>query len=104
MININDVINENKKEAIELLKGLGGHLVFCEDVDEPYGDEPYVLMDFGGDGEITDNMVYEVKLENDSLMIKTRNGWDSISETINSENNVYEAIAARWRVWAKENN
>lgn len=103
MVNINEVINENKKEAIGLLKGLGSHLVFCEDADYPNGDEPYVLMDFDSDGEITDNMVCEVKLENDSLMIKTRNGWDSISETINSENNVYMAIAARWRDLTKEN-
>ena len=100
MKNIREIIYENGIEATEKLKQVGGSIVFCEEGDFT-GDEPYVLMDFGGDGEITDNVVYEVKLVDGAMQIKTRNGWYPLSETINSENNVYESIDTYWQEWKK---
>lgn len=92
---LNAAVFANKLEAIEELKTLDNmEITFCEDTDEPYGDEPYVILDKGSDGELTDNMVIKVRYnEKDGIEILVDKDWLPISQCLGyTENNVYAAI------------
>ena len=95
MIDLNSIVYTNKVEAINKLKKVPQmQVTFCENVDEPQGDEPYVIMDLGNDGELSDNMVIAAKYtEEHGIEILVGVEWLPISYCLAySENNIYMAI------------
>lgn len=90
MIDLLDVLYENKLEAIEKLKSYGDELEFTYNKSE----RPWVLID-NGDGVINDVPVSKIKLVDSNFMLyiekldKWIDEYDCLSTTIN---NVYESV------------
>lgn len=102
MKSIDDIIVQNKQEALSLLKSHGGHIIFGSDDDsEDYEDDvmcPWVLICTRHDG-IADLQATEVRVDgndNMEIYIDDWGEWVNVNECLSTTaNNVYAAIDAQ---------